>query len=168
MEAAARLRVWGGVRNAVLLRPPWQAVSLRTHVFSRRGGVAPRGATFVRAGHRGFRLTVAAVHLGLSYRERLRHAKELTDLLAGAGDLVIVGGDLNDDAGPAAMWIAGRLWDAFAAAGKGPGFTFPSGDPTARIDYIFVSEGIRVERAWVGEDAEGSDHRPVFADVSIE
>ncbi|MGZ8626157.1 MAG: endonuclease/exonuclease/phosphatase family protein, partial [Actinomycetota bacterium] len=50
------------------------------------------------------------------------------------------------------------------------GETFPAAEPTARIDYLFVSEGVRVERAMVPPIPEvrvASDHRPVVAEVSL-
>ena len=42
--------------------------------------------------------------------------------------------------------------------------------PSARIDYLFVSEGIVVERVLVppGPDArEASDHRPLVAELTL-
>src|ERR671918_533344 len=111
-------------------------------------------------------VTDAAPDLGLSGKERAEHARELTDLLAGR-EPVILGGDLNEAANePAAMWIGDRYWDAASAAGR----TFPSWEPRARIDYLFVSDGISVARAWVGgaRFAGLSDHLPVLADVELE
>jgi endonuclease/exonuclease/phosphatase family metal-dependent hydrolase len=106
------------------------------------------------------------VHLGLSGEERTEHARELTDLLAGR-EPVVLGGDLNEGPEePAARWMAARFWDAARDAGR----TFPAWEPRARIDYLFVSEGVRVERAWVGGDrfARLSDHLPVLADLEVE
>jgi len=106
------------------------------------------------------------VHLGLSGEERTEHARELTDLLAGR-EPVVLGGDLNEGPEePAARWIAGRYWDAARESGR----TFPSWEPRARIDYLFVSEGVAVERAWVGGErfARLSDHLPVLADLELE
>jgi endonuclease/exonuclease/phosphatase family metal-dependent hydrolase len=166
------LRLFRPVTNAILVRPPWRIVENRNLEFSRTNRRQRRGVVTARIGTAGFRLTAASVHLGLSDPERVRHANELTDFLAGLPGPQVLGGDLNEGPErPGASWIRERLWDAFAASGEGPGETFPSREPRARIDYIFVSEGIRVERAWVGNDpamVEASDHRPVFADVVLE
>jgi endonuclease/exonuclease/phosphatase family metal-dependent hydrolase len=80
---------------------------------------------------------------------------------------VLLGGDLNEGADePAARWIADRYWDAARDAGP----TFPAWEPRARIDYLFVSEGVGVERAWVGGErfAGLSDHLPVLADLELD
>lgn len=167
MRWASGLSLWRPVPNAVLTRPPWRVVSDRLLRFPREGRTVRRGAMVARVGRAGMRLTAAAVHLGLSEPERHRHVEALTDTLAGEPAPVLVGGDLNEvPAGPAAAWLAERYWDAFATVGQSPGFTFPAADPRARIDYLFVSEGVTVERAWVG-DQGGSDHLPLFADLVL-
>jgi endonuclease/exonuclease/phosphatase family metal-dependent hydrolase len=150
------------------VRPPWRIVERRLHVFELSTKALRRGALFGVVGRAGARVEVVSVHLGLVDPERVRHARELSDLLAASRQWVIVGGDLNEgpDA-PAASWMAERYWDAFATAGTGEGSTFPSGAPRARIDYLFVSDGVRVERAWVGGNPRASDHLPVLADVVI-
>lgn len=171
MNPVSGVRVFGGVPNAVLLRPPWRGVRVRIHHFARRGPTTRRGLVAVQARRAGLLVTAVAVHLGLSDAERVRHARELTDLVAGTEPPVLVGGDLNESPdAPAVSWVAERLWDAQGLAGEGPGLTFPSPEPRARVDYLFVSEGIRVERCWVGagpEFTEASDHLPVFADVVV-
>lgn len=159
------------VKNAVLVRPPWRVVSHRLHRFERLERFYPRGALIAHVGRSGERLWAIAVHLGLSPPERRRHAQELTDLVAGLRGPVVVGGDLNETPDrTAATWIGERLWDAWLLGGDVAGVTFPAGDPTARIDYLFVSEGVRVEGALVPDGfgaSEASDHRPVVAELSL-
>src|SRR5205823_10748619 len=115
------------------------------------------------------RVTAASAHLGLSARERARHAREATDLLAGIDGPILLGCDLNEGPeGTAARWMADRLFDVWA--GREGGETFPAGDPTARIDYLFVSEGVGAVGAWVASGpgaTRASDHRPVLADVDL-
>ena len=160
------------VKDAVLIRPPWRIVSSRLHRFDRSERFYPRGALIARVGFLGVRLSAVAVHLGLHPGERVRHAKELTDLIPSLSELVVIGGDLNDTPdGRSAGWMGERLWDAWLLGGDVAGETFPAADPTARIDYLFVSEGTRVERVMVlrGEDASrASDHLPVVAELTIE
>src|SRR5919109_5084395 len=144
LEGASGTGLWRPIPNAVLARRPWRVVDAGKVVFRRARRTIRRGVVLTVVGRAGTRATAGAVHLGLSSEERAEHARELTDLLAGR-EPVILGGDLNEAANePAARWIGGRLWDAARDAGR----TFPSWEPRARIDYLFVSDGISVERAW--------------------
>jgi endonuclease/exonuclease/phosphatase family metal-dependent hydrolase len=169
MAAASGLWHIRPVRNAVLVRQPWRLVGKHVERLPRHAGGVQRGVVLVLGRRSGLRVTFASVHLGLSRRERERHARELTDLLAGVPHPLVLGGDLNEEAeGPAARWVGERYWDAFGRAAEGPGTTFPASEPQARIDYVFASEGVQVERAWVGKGAgPGSDHLPVFADLVV-
>lgn len=159
------------IRNAVLVRPPFRVVEHRLHAFDASRRFYPRGAMVARIGRAGRRFEALSAHLGLAPGERLRHARELTDVLAGLEGSVVLGIDLNETPeARAARWIGDRLWDVWRAAGEGRGTTFPSEDPTARIDYCFVSEGVEVDGARVlaGQDVERvSDHRPLVADLSL-
>ena len=83
----------------------------------------------------------------------------------------VVGGDLNEKPdGRAVGFLSERFRDAWLLGGDADGDTFPADEPTARIDYLFVSEGIAVERVLVppGPDArEASDHRPLVAELTL-
>jgi endonuclease/exonuclease/phosphatase family metal-dependent hydrolase len=165
MEVASTRR--RRVRNAVLFRPPWRALEVDARVLSRQGRTLPRGFVAATLWQPGFRITAVSAHLGLSAQERERHARELTDLLAHAG-AVVLGTDLNEGPeGAASRWIAGRYFDAFDQTGEGRGETFPAGAPTARIDYLFVSDGAGIVRAWIPEGETGSDHLPVAAELEL-
>ena len=166
MRRATGLHGIRRIRNAVLARPPWRIVGSQVISLPRSGGNRRRGVVLAEVGRAGRRLTVASVHLGLSSRERTEHARLLTDLVAGH-DPVVVGGDLNEGPdGPAAGWIGQRLWDVMQDTDWA---TFPARAPAARIDYLFVSERLIPERAWVGADGfrDLSDHLPVLADLSL-
>jgi endonuclease/exonuclease/phosphatase family metal-dependent hydrolase len=166
LSRAAGTGLWRPIPNAILVRPPWLIVRHDKVVLPRSRRTIRRGAVTATIGRAGTRLRATAVHLGLSGGERLEHARLLTDDLAGARPLIL-GGDLNEGPdGPAASWIGGRYFDVCAT---GCGSTFPSADPRARIDYLFVSDGVRVERAEVGgpDLAPLSDHLPVLADLIV-
>jgi endonuclease/exonuclease/phosphatase family metal-dependent hydrolase len=166
LEGASGTGLWRPIPNAVLARSPWRVVDAGKTTFRRSRKTLRRGILLTIVGRAGTRLSAGAVHLGLSGEERTEHARELTDLLAGR-EPVVLGGDLNEGPEePAARWMAARFWDAARDAGR----TFPAWEPRARIDYLFVSEGVRVERAWVGGDrfARLSDHLPVLADLEVE
>jgi endonuclease/exonuclease/phosphatase family metal-dependent hydrolase len=169
MDAVSTHRPFNRVRNAVLFRAPWHlAGAPRVANLSRQGRMLRRGYIAVQLKAGAVRLTAVSVHLGLGAAERIRHAAELTDVLAGMRAPVVVGADLNEGPeGPAARWMADRLFDSFRAAGEAPGETFPARSPTARIDYLFVSEEMSVRRAWTGQSAEASDHRPVFTELEL-
>jgi vancomycin resistance protein VanJ len=90
---------------------------------------------------------------------------------------VIVAGDLNaSDHSQLYALVAGRLRNAHEAAGFGFGFTYPAAVhvlaawralPMARIDHVFFSDHFVALRAGTLEDAAGSDHRPVFAELAL-
>lgn len=166
LEGASGTGVWRPIPNAVLARRPWRVVDAGKIVFPRTRRTLRRGIVLTIVGRAGTRASAGAVHLGLSGEERAEHARALTDLLAGR-EPVLLGGDLNEAADePAARWIADRYWDVARDAGP----TFPSWEPRARIDYLFVSGGVGVERAWVGGQrfAGLSDHLPVLADLELD
>lgn len=159
------------VKNAVLVRPPWRILEHRLLRFARSTALYPRGALFARAGRSGHRVWAVATHLGLDPVERRRHAEELADEMRGIDGPLLIGGDLNESPDArAARFLARRFWDAWLLAGDVAGETFPADEPTARIDYLFVSEGVRVERAMVPPTPDArvaSDHRPVVAEVTL-
>lgn len=159
------------IKDAVLVRPPWRIVGHRLHRFPRSRRFHPRGALFAQIGRSGRRVWAVSVHLGLFGPERRRHVEELADLTRGLDGPVLVGGDLNaTPEHPAVRFLGERLWDVWLLGGDVSGETFPAGEPTARIDYLFVSEGVGVERALVpgGPEARtASDHRPLVAELIL-
>jgi endonuclease/exonuclease/phosphatase family metal-dependent hydrolase len=171
MELVAGARLRGHrVPNAVLARSPWRIVSTRRTRLPRTTRTIPRGMVVAEVGRAGRRLTVVAVHLGLVDAERGEHVRVLTDSLAASPHPVVIGGDLNEGPeGPAARWLAERYWDAFATAGEGDGFTFPASDPRARIDFVFVSEGVVVRSAGLSPaSSRASDHLAVVAVLGLD
>jgi endonuclease/exonuclease/phosphatase family metal-dependent hydrolase len=160
------------VKDAVLVRPPWRIVSRRLHRFKDvRRRLYPRGALIAQVGRSGFRMWAIAVHLGLHPLERLHSVEELSDLARGLAGPVLIGGDFNElPDGKAVSFLARRYWDAWLLGGDVSGETFPASDPTARIDFLFVSEGVGALRVIVppGPDARlASDHLPVVAELGL-
>jgi endonuclease/exonuclease/phosphatase family metal-dependent hydrolase len=111
------------------------------------------------------------MHLGLHPRDRLAHARALAALVDGVDVSIVAGGDLNEKPdGRAVGFLSERFRDAWLLGGDADGETFPADDPTSRIDYLFLSDGIAVERVLVppGPDArEASDHRPLVAELTL-
>jgi endonuclease/exonuclease/phosphatase family metal-dependent hydrolase len=159
------------VKDAVLARSPWHIASSRQRRFPTTSRLYPRGALVAELRRAGARIHAISTHLSLHPGERRRHAETLAELVRGLHTPAIVGGDLNEPPdGKAAALLGARFGDAWLLGGDTDGLTFPADDPTGRIDYLFVTEGIRVERAVVpgGPDARtASDHRPVIALLTL-
>jgi len=158
-------------RNAVLVREPFSVERSEAHLFTNPARFHPRGAFVAVVTGEGQTFTAIAVHLGLSGEERLRHAGELMGVVRHLVRPVLVGGDLNErPAGSAAVLIAGVGQDAWTLAGTGAGATFPAADPSARIDYLFTSEDVQIEAAFVPSEAgveAASDHLPLAVDLVL-
>ncbi|MGZ4114684.1 MAG: endonuclease/exonuclease/phosphatase family protein [Actinomycetota bacterium] len=159
------------VKDAVLARSPWHIASSRQRRFPTASRLYPRGALIAELRRAGARIHAISTHLSLHPGERRRHAEALAELVRGLHTPAIVGGDLNElPDGKAVSLLGARFGDAWLLGGDTDGLTFPAGEPTARIDYLFVTEGIRVEGAVVpgGPDARAaSDHRPVVALLTL-
>jgi endonuclease/exonuclease/phosphatase family metal-dependent hydrolase len=159
------------VKDAVLVRPPWRIVGHRQHRFEGGPWLYPRGALLAELERGDARLFAISMHLGLHPRERLAHARALAALVNGVDAPIVAGGDLNEKPeGRAVGFLSERFRDAWLLGGDAEGETFPADEPTARIDYLFLSDGIVVERVLVpaGADArEASDHRPLAAELTL-
>jgi endonuclease/exonuclease/phosphatase family metal-dependent hydrolase len=159
------------IKDAVLVRAPWRIASSLQRRFATASWLYPRGALVADVHRAGVRIHVIATHLSLHPAERRRHAEELVALVDRLRTPAIVGGDLNERPDARGVAVLGnRLRDAWLLAGGADGETFPAGAPTARIDYLFVTEELRVEGVLVpgGADArEASDHRPVLAVITL-
>lgn len=133
-------------------------------------GSPDRVAVHAIVGVGSLRLSVVAAQLGLRPETRGTHAVALERFLDSVDVPAVLAGDLGEPpGGPTAVRFAGAMKDAFAVAGQGPGETYPTPDPTARHDFVFVSPQLTVERCWVAAgppvDA-ASHHRPVVVEIA--
>lgn len=108
-----------------------------------------------------------------NFDDRMTQARTLAEVVAASRRPVIVAGDLNAAEGSpvvGALLDAG-LRDAFSSAGRGYGYTqghaLRPGISFLRIDHILVSPTLGVLDCFSG-GKEGSEHRPVIADVLLE
>lgn len=106
----------------------------------------------------------------LDYRSdphvRQQQVKEMLAYVGEPSTPTIVFGDMNAKPGaPELQPLFQRLHDTWPVS-SGPGLTYPADKPTERIDYVFVSSGIRVRSASVPV-TEASDHRPVVIDLTL-
>lgn len=110
---------------------------------------------------KGVAVHVYATHLDYRAEPDVR-AMQVADMLRimSPGPTLLLG-DFNAE--PAAPELA-PLWDRLTAAPVG--LTYPADVPAKRIDYVTVSDGVRVRWATVPETL-ASDHRPVLAEVSV-
>ncbi len=103
---------------------------------------------------------------------RLEEAARLGAYLQAEPGPTIVTGDLN---APVQSLACRRLFDAglrdaFSEVGSGYGYSYGAFTgvqmPYVRIDHVLVSRQWQVRHCWVG-NAQGSDHRPVIADLVL-
>ncbi|MCA2212461.1 endonuclease/exonuclease/phosphatase family protein [Jidongwangia harbinensis] len=129
-----------------------------------------RGAAFLRGAVRGATFTVSGSHLATDPAERPNQAALWKAALSAAPGPLIAGGDLNEGPGGGA-WrtVADGLVDA---AGTGPDApaTYPASLPRLRLDALFVTPDVTVEKYEVIDSDQArraSDHLPVIADVLL-
>ncbi len=104
---------------------------------------------------------------------RLNQARLLADFLRHEASPLILTGDLN---APVRSQVCREfedigLRDAFSESGRGYGYTYGQAvkwirSPYLRIDHILLSAEWTPIRSFAG-NREGSEHRPVFADVYL-
>ncbi len=131
----------------------------------------------------GQKLTVISAHLPppilagrRGYKSQaIEEIPHFVDLATGSEPTILMG-DFNttDQSADYGLLANAELHDSFREAGWGFGSTWPArrvaplvGNPIIRIDYIWHTEHFTTQRAWVGPGT-GSDHRPVFAELSWE
>ncbi|GGZ54024.1 hypothetical protein GCM10010387_55080 [Streptomyces inusitatus] len=182
LAARSGLLVLGGGAPAagpLLLCSPRVAVERTEDVLlPLTPGLHRRGfaTAVVRVG--GARIGVLGCHLSLRAEERLAQAGLLLERLAAMGvPHTVAAGDLNETPGGRAFRrIAAELQDCWALAPWGGEHTFPSGDPSRRIDAVFASGGIEVLGCGVPLDLPGvsrtdlgaaTDHLPVLAALKV-
>lgn len=130
------------------------------------------GEAVVRA--RGALLHVYVTHL--DYRPdpsvRAVQAQETVEIMGEDGRRAsqLLLGDLNAEASApelAPLWT--RLVDGYGSVGAPPGLTYPATEPVKRIDFV-CGANVGVHRAVVPDSAlvtQASDHRPVYADITV-
>ncbi len=149
----------------------------------------PRMATWVRLRDRTTEKTFYAVNTHFEHRSaraREESARLIRERLPGVvGDSpIVLTGDLNctETSTPYRTLIDAsgsdfRLYDAHYRSENGhhgPTVTFNrfEGDPTEKIDYVFVSDGLRVHQHGVLPDhwdgSPPSDHMPVLVELSLD
>jgi endonuclease/exonuclease/phosphatase family metal-dependent hydrolase len=125
-----------------------------------------RGAAFARGSVRGGQFTLSGSHLATDPAERPSQAAVWKEQLAALEGPVIAAGDLNEGPGGSAWRM---IEDGLVTSGE-PTPTFPAGLPARRLDGIFVSPDIRIEKYEVVNEERArsaSDHLPVVVDLLL-
>lgn len=128
-----------------------------------------RGAAFFHGAVKGATFTVSGSHLATDPAERPNQAALWKEALSAAPGPLIAGGDLNETPGGGA-WrtCADGLVDAAGPAADVP--TFPATLPRRRLDALFVSPDVTVQKYEVidtDQARRASDHLPVLIDVAL-
>lgn len=149
--------------NVILSRYP--ITDSGTGVFTRTSSVLARGYVWATVAAPGGPLLVTSTHFTAyeGYDEERTAQADAYAAFWAKRPRSVLAGDYNshpEDASIARL-IAAGLVDAPASVGLGKEFTYSSGDPHQRIDYIFVSPDLRAVSARI-LDGTASDHRPVF------
>lgn len=155
-------RFFGQAGNALLSRfPILRSESIPLTSFGEQR-VALKISTHIGSAE----VVIISTHLGLSPDERIIQIKELMDLIEKEETPVILIGDFNAlPESQEVKIVANRLSDVMQ--GNSSQATFPSVNPNARIDYIFISENCVIINANI-IGSEASDHLPVFAALEVQ
>lgn len=125
-------------------------------------GLHRRGLAWAQVKVGGVDLVVASAHLGLRADERLRHAGEITGLLAPYSYPVVLGADVNESVGEAAWETLAKRWPAPPTGG-----TFTSRSGRRRIDGVFTDLAVSSVEVLSGPLVErATDHRPLLLDLA--
>ncbi|HET8902678.1 MAG TPA: endonuclease/exonuclease/phosphatase family protein, partial [Saccharospirillum sp.] len=142
--------------------------------LANKPNLEPRGALWVEVEWQGRKVQIINTHLGLNARERKVQVEALLgpDWLGDPDcrEPVILCGDFNAlPSSPVCQSLSSRLRDAQQATqGHRPRRTFPSRLPAARIDHIYLGEGLETGSIDIPDSAlvrVASDHRPLVAEV---
>ncbi len=112
-------------------------------------------------------LTVMSTHFGLVDDEKKEATRIVTELVNECENSCIVMGDLNSSPDSEyAGKLACILKDTMPEPEKQTRTYYGTEEPSYKIDYIFVSDNIRVLDAQIVHE-KASDHYPVIAEIEF-
>jgi endonuclease/exonuclease/phosphatase family metal-dependent hydrolase len=154
--------------NAILSRYPITSSSLT--LLPVTPGLEQRGLLKAVVDVPGTDLEVFNTHLGdVSATDRVQQATRIQQEIGTPERPTILVGDMNaTPEAPEVTTLDGFLADAWITRGEGPGYTFESKNPAARVDYVFTSDAVRPQQSQVVvTDPGASDHLPVAVRLPI-
>lgn len=110
------------------------------------------------------KMIFAATHLDHQYKEnRLQQVDVVSELLLHKNNVpIILAGDFNFEPDSKAYQTIQKYWVDTALEDEHPDFTYPTNNPSRRIDYVFVSPSKRWEiTSYRTHNLPYSDHLPV-------
>lgn len=113
-------------------------------------------------------LSIFNTHLGLKQPVRYKHLKEtILPLILPLKHPAVLAGDFNaPDSRPEVKMLSAFLLDTFTCNSGPLIYTYPAGNPSARIDYIFINRKC-IPFDYYIVDSAASDHLPVVAEIGI-
>lgn len=166
--------------NLLLAGPKIEADATEVLYLKHRTGYHLRGLALAAFRIGGSRFTVGGTHLSMNLEQRVYQAGEVLghlDRFAERNQTTsrVLAGDFNSHPGSVEWGIlTERLADAWMVAPVGAEFTSTGKNPYQRLDAVFVSRDVHVERAGVPTDlvsqadtALATDHLPVLAVLEI-
>ncbi|MEN6324784.1 MAG: endonuclease/exonuclease/phosphatase family protein [Syntrophomonas sp.] len=113
-------------------------------------------------------LALFTTHLGLKQPVRLEQVQDIIlPLVLSVPGPAILAGDFNATVNrPETNLLAEYLTDTFCKNSGTLINTFPSINPAARIDYIFINECCMTANYFI-MDSTASDHLPIIAEIKI-
>jgi endonuclease/exonuclease/phosphatase family metal-dependent hydrolase len=131
-------------------------------------GKEQRGLLEATINVKGNHIRIYNTHLGLDVPQRLAQVNEINEILSKKETPVILMGDLNAEPGVEEVELLlneANLVDVFQNEDNAN--TFPVLNPIKRIDYIFVSEGVKFSSQQVFHSTY-SDHLPIIVDIELD
>lgn len=125
--------------------------------------VEPRGLIEAVIDIKGKEISVLGTHLSLKQDERMMQTEFIVERLKQASTPKLLLGDFN--ARPTAVEMI-EIFNLMKDSTDINAKTFPSNDPQAKIDYIFVSDDIKAYKGRVIH-SYASDHLPVVVEIEF-
>ena len=152
--------------NAILSDAPIRG--WRNTLLPRTGNLEQRGLLEALVTVRRVPVRVFTTHLQHnSQQERISQIAAVRELIGAARDSVVLVGDLNARRGTRKSDATTEdLVEGGAQAGVGRGYTYSTGTPHARLDYVLHGNEVMTRTAAVLSTG-GSDHLPVIADLAL-
>ena len=162
----------GALSRGTIARPATEALPVTPSQTRSGGSHEPRAAQVLMTTSPLGPLQAINTHLDASRDEhyRLQESAQIVLLvkrLSATPAPLLAGGDFNAEPGSQTyeQLIAGGLRDTWKECGAGDGFTYPADKPVKRIDYLFLTAGLRCTQAEV-LDTRVSDHRPLLVTLA--
>ncbi|WP_243354574.1 endonuclease/exonuclease/phosphatase family protein [Bacillus litorisediminis] len=114
-------------------------------------------------------LQVLVTHISFNPSSRKKQIQYILDFVQQNPLPTVVIGDWNMIPG-SKSWkkVAQKMQDVWHLSGKAGGYTYPSYRPRKRLDYLFITEEIKVVEAEVIDIVpDASDHLPVLARLEM-